>query len=104
METPKGVQCIGLSEVNVSTLSDIQELVKAAQERRRVAETRMNARSSRSHCLFTMKVSSRQRVQNGELENFGKLHLVDLAGSECAKKAAGLVNEASGAATDQERE
>lgn len=87
METPKGVQCIGLSEVNVSTLSDIQELVKAAQERRRVAETRMNARSSRSHCLFTMKVSSRQRVKGGELDCNGKLHLVDLAGSECAKKA-----------------
>lgn len=88
MDTHRGVCCVGLSEVPVQTLADINELVKAAQERRRMAETRMNARSSRSHCIFTMKVRCRKRVAGGELESVGKLHLVDLAGSECAKKAA----------------
>lgn len=83
----KGVVCIGLSEVSVTTLGEILELVRHAQERRRVAETRVNARSSRSHSIFTMKVRCRKRVSMGELESIGKLHLVDLAGSECAKKA-----------------
>lgn len=83
----KGVCCIGLSEVAVSSVSDILSLVHRAQERRRVAETRVNARSSRSHSIFTMKVRCRRTVGDGELENTGKLHLVDLAGSECAKKA-----------------
>lgn len=108
----RGVCCIGLSEVPVQTLDDIAELVKAAQEKKRMAETRMNSRSSRSHCIFTMKVRCKKQVRDGELETVGKLHLVDLAGSECAKKAAiGLddanpkgVGQASGQHAEQERE
>merc|ERR1719235_1021850 len=83
----RGICCVGLSEGPVSSLADILDLVRTAQERRRVAETRVNARSSRSHCIFTMKVQCRRKVIGGELENVGKLHLVDLAGSENAKKA-----------------
>jgi kinesin family protein 11 len=113
MDTHRGVCCIGLSEVPVQTLADITELVKAAQEKKRMAETRMNARSSRSHCIFTMKVKCRKQVRDGELETVGKLHLVDLAGSECAKKAALGGDDASllkghgpaaGQAAEQERE
>lgn len=108
----RGVCCIGLSEVPVQTLDDISELVRAAQEKKRMAETRMNARSSRSHCIFTMKVRCKKQVQDGELETVGKLHLVDLAGSECAKKAGpGLddtnpkgIGLASGQQVEQERE
>jgi len=88
----RGVVCVGLSEVPVQTIGDILGLVRRAQERRRVAETRINARSSRSHSIFTMKVRCRKKVSGGELENVGKLHLVDLAGSECAKKG-GLVED-----------
>lgn len=85
----KGTLCTGLSEVRVNSVGDILKLVSLAQERRRVAETRVNARSSRSHSIFTMKVRCRKAVVGGtgELENVGKLHLVDLAGSENAKKA-----------------
>jgi len=88
-ETGRGVACIGLSELKVASVNDVQELIRSAQDRRRVAETRVHARSSRSHCLFTLKVCCRERVPGGEVENTGKLHLVDLAGSECAKKAQG---------------
>jgi len=83
----RGVCCVGLSEIPVSALDDITALVGSAQERRRVAETRLNARSSRSHCIFTLKVHCRRSCPGGEQEWIGKLHLVDLAGSECAKKA-----------------
>jgi len=86
----RGVCCQGLSEVEVQSMDDILEVVRRAQEKRRVAETRVNARSSRSHSIFTMKVRCQRAVAGGELENQGKLHLVDLAGSECAKKG-GLV-------------
>jgi len=86
-ETGRGVCCTGLSEVPVSSVSEIQELIRRAQERRRVAETRANACSSRSHCLFTLRVCCRRAVSDGEVEAIGKLHLVDLAGSECARKA-----------------
>lgn len=82
----RGVCCLGLSEVPVNSAQEILELVRRAQERRRIAETSSHARSSRSHSIFTMKVHCRKKVAVGELENHGKLHLVDLAGSECAKK------------------
>ncbi|CAK0841672.1 unnamed protein product [Prorocentrum cordatum] len=86
-ETGRGVCCTGLTEHLVSTVAEIQELMRRAQERRSVRETRANACSSRSHCLFTFKVCCRQAVADGEVETVGKLHLVDLAGSECARKA-----------------
>ncbi|CAK0850731.1 unnamed protein product [Prorocentrum cordatum] len=94
----KGVCCMGLSEVPVESVDEILALVHRAQERRRVAETRVNARSSRSHCLFTMRVRCRRTVNGGEMENSGKLHLVDLAGSECAKTASGTADAAAGKA------
>lgn len=105
----RGVCCFGLSEVAVASTEDILALVRKAQDGRRMAETRVNARSSRSHSIFTMKVRCRKKVAVGELENFGKLHLVDLAGSECAKKG-GSVHEPGSVAfpvwssTEEERE
>lgn len=95
----RGVCCVGLSEIAVSSLDDIIGLVCAAQERRRVAETRINARSSRSHCIFTMKVVCRRTCPGGEHESVGKLHLVDLAGSECAKKASMAFDDPSASPT-----
>eukprot|EP00928_Gymnodinium_smaydae_P045372 TRINITY_DN3025_c0_g1_i2.p1 TRINITY_DN3025_c0_g1~~TRINITY_DN3025_c0_g1_i2.p1 ORF type:complete len:1414 (-),score=387.23 TRINITY_DN3025_c0_g1_i2:89-4330(-) len=92
-ETGRGVRCVGLSEIPVDTVGEIQDLVRSAQERRRVAETRINARSSRSHCLFTLKVCCSEHVEDGELEARGKLHLVDLAGSECARNGTGYASQ-----------
>lgn len=46
--------------------------------------------SSRSHCLFTLTVTSKSILHDGSImESTGKLHMVDLAGSECAKTAGG---------------
>lgn len=87
-QTLHGVCCAGLSEIPVASVEEIQEQIRRAQEKRRVSETRINARSSRSHCLFTLKVTCVKKLPDGDLENScGKLHLVDLAGSECARKA-----------------
>jgi len=53
----------------------------------------MNANSSRSHCVFTVHIESRSRVESADKVVFSKLHLVDLAGSERTKKtgSTGLV-------------
>ncbi|CAD7936303.1 unnamed protein product [Amoebophrya sp. A25] len=78
--------CRGLSEHPVDNVQQTLELMKQAQERRRVGETQMNKASSRSHCLFTVSVMCKTQVsmRDGCLESKGKLHLVDLAGSESA--------------------
>lgn len=46
----------------------------------------MNKQSSRSHCVFTLNIERRSRVESIEKVIFSKLHLVDLAGSERTKK------------------
>ena len=51
---------------------------------RAIAETAMNANSSRSHCVFT--VSIEQRKVGSDTIKRSKLHLVDLAGSERTHK------------------
>ena len=48
----------------------------------------MNKSSSRSHCIFTIQVDSKEKADGGfVMTRMGKLHMVDLAGSECAKSA-----------------
>ena len=50
----------------------------------------MNKASSRSHCVFTLRVNSTRKLPDGStMECAGKLHMVDLAGSECAKSGGG---------------
>jgi chromosome segregation ATPase len=50
---------------------------------RHVGVTRMNAESSRSHSVFTIKIKSRQSDSTGVVhKKTSYLHLIDLAGSE----------------------
>jgi kinesin family protein C1 len=69
-------------------------LLRAAAANRRVAATKLNARSSRSHAVFWLKVTSRHPASGAV--RAGSLVLVDLAGSERL--------EASGAAGEQLKE
>ena len=44
--------------------------------------TEMNKQSSRSHCVFTMRVDSKKRMPDGStMECAGKLHMVGLCTS-----------------------
>ena len=54
----------------------------AGNNNRAVAEHSLNANSSRSHCVFTVHVTSRSRIESESASLVGKLHCVDLAGSE----------------------
>jgi len=75
----------------VNSAEEILEALAVAENRRAVEETKMNAQSSRSHCLFSVTVTSREYCSDGQggmvMERTGRLNLVDLAGSECAKTA-----------------
>lgn len=78
-----GKYIYGLREIKVGTLSDALELVQRAQENRRVFSTGVNRASSRSHCVFTIKVIRELEKDGGERSYFiSRLSIVDLAGSE----------------------
>ena len=53
---------------------------------RTVAAHELNARSSRSHTVYTLHIETRSRVESTDKVINSKLHLVDLAGSERCKK------------------
>jgi kinesin family protein 11 len=95
----RGIYCNGLIEKPVTSAEDILEALSLAEERRAVEETKMNAQSSRSHCLFSITVTAREYCADGAggmvMERTGRLNLVDLAGSESAKTA-GAGNEQRG--------
>uniref|UniRef100_A0A7S4AY98 Kinesin-like protein n=1 Tax=Chrysotila carterae TaxID=13221 RepID=A0A7S4AY98_CHRCT len=57
-------------------------LFEGGVRHKRMAETRMNAASSRSHCLFTLTVQQLERGTTDSVVAEGRLTLVDLAGSE----------------------
>lgn len=70
-------KCINFKATKAEELSDI---LKLAYTRRAIASTNMNDRSSRSHCIFQLKINSK----NEELKQVrvGAVNLIDLAGSE----------------------
>jgi kinesin family member C1 len=85
-----------VTDVNVIPLtssSQVRSLLAIAQSRRTVASTLMNERSSRSHSVFTLRISG-ENAATGEMCE-GSLNLVDLAGSERLDK--------SGAGNDKDR-
>ncbi|XP_016922589.2 kinesin-like protein KIF6 isoform X1 [Apis cerana] len=64
----------------VKNIEDALELLLLGDNNRITAETPMNPQSSRSHCIFTIVVSTKQF--GAEQYKRAKVHLVDLAGSE----------------------
>lgn len=90
----RGVFVEGLSEAQVFSISDVAQLLHCGVANRRVGETLMNERSSRSHSVFTAAVERRTPGINGGPDTVlrSRLHLVDLAGSE-RQKATGAAGE-----------
>ena len=69
-----------LSQNPVSSEEDALNALFVGDTNRMIAETPMNQASTRSHCIFTIHLSS--RPIDGSTIRRAKLHLVDLAGSE----------------------
>eukprot|EP01112_Ceratiomyxa_fruticulosa_P006218 TRINITY_DN17008_c0_g1_i1.p1 TRINITY_DN17008_c0_g1~~TRINITY_DN17008_c0_g1_i1.p1 ORF type:complete len:665 (+),score=165.94 TRINITY_DN17008_c0_g1_i1:1544-3538(+) len=87
-EHPKlGVYVEGLSELAVRDHLDIEKKMIEGNSQRHVAATKMNERSSRSHSVFTIKISQKDTNDTSpEFSSQSKINLVDLAGSERAGK------------------
>ena len=73
----------------VKTLGDALRIIADGQQRRRLASTKLNEYSSRSHAILTFYIkstpiggSSSSSDALPAIVSHGKLHLVDLAGSE----------------------
>lgn len=79
--------------VPLESASQVRTLLLLAQSRRTVHATLMNERSSRSHSVFTLRISGFNTITSETCE--GSLNLVDLAGSERLNS--------SGAASDKDR-
>jgi len=80
-----GVYVKDLQEIVVDSSEKLQKLIDQGFEHRATASTNMNATSSRSHCLFIVRMHQKDDV-NPANNNFSKINLVDLAGSERASK------------------
>lgn len=79
-----GVYVKDLTEVVVETPDKLNQMIEQGFEQRSTAATKMNEGSSRSHCIFLIKLH--QKDASDESRNtFSKINLVDLAGSERAK-------------------
>eukprot|EP00698_Gefionella_okellyi_P016615 TRINITY_DN4763_c0_g1_i2.p1 TRINITY_DN4763_c0_g1~~TRINITY_DN4763_c0_g1_i2.p1 ORF type:complete len:1583 (-),score=398.20 TRINITY_DN4763_c0_g1_i2:53-4801(-) len=94
-ESPiEGVFLQGATEVQVRNAEDCAAFLRAAGNNRKIANTQMNAKSSRSHAIVLLTVSRRDvHVDTSATDSTdhsvlkGKLVLVDLAGSERVKKS-----------------
>eukprot|EP00569_Conticribra_weissflogii_P010453 CAMPEP_0171386318 /NCGR_PEP_ID=MMETSP0879-20121228/39430_1 /TAXON_ID=67004 /ORGANISM="Thalassiosira weissflogii, Strain CCMP1336" /LENGTH=1739 /DNA_ID=CAMNT_0011898635 /DNA_START=171 /DNA_END=5387 /DNA_ORIENTATION=- len=76
----------GLTEMTVSNTSDAMEVLRCGIDNRRVAATKMNHVSSRSHAVFALAVKSEVTSNDGVKKiRMSKFTLVDLAGSERQK-------------------
>nr|XP_045595024.1 chromosome-associated kinesin KIF4A-like [Procambarus clarkii] len=85
-EDPKeGIKIIGLTEIPVTSLNETMRCLEQGALNRATGATAMNARSSRSHAIFSLHIEQRN-IKKGESIISSKFHMVDLAGSERAKK------------------
>lgn len=79
----------GVTEVEVKNVSDAIDVYHRGQKRKRTGHTILNAESSRSHSVFTIRLvqaptdsCGEQLVQDRQKITVSQLSLVDLAGSE----------------------
>merc|ERR1712038_935288 len=81
--TPEGrryVSDITMTPLEPTDIEAVEDVMRQAAKHRCVAQTDMNAVSSRSHSVFTLHLSARNPKNRQALR--GTLNLVDLAGSE----------------------
>ncbi|XP_066509738.1 uncharacterized protein [Hoplias malabaricus] len=74
----------GAETKEAASAGELFALFEQGCANRRIAATKMNVESSRSHLIFSIMLES-HNLTNGSV-SFGKLNLVDLAGSERAAK------------------
>nr|XP_033336370.1 kinesin-like protein KIF23 [Megalopta genalis] len=85
----KNMYVHAVTEIEVKSAEEAFEVFNRGQRRRRVAHTALNAESSRSHSVFTVRLvqapldcEGEQVIQDKRVVCITQLSLVDLAGSE----------------------
>ncbi|OON20481.1 kinesin motor domain protein, partial [Opisthorchis viverrini] len=101
----RNIYVSGCVEAEVKTVDEALKIFAAGQKRRRIGQTALNCESSRSHCVFTIRLVRTgydekydEAIENKDLLVVSQLCLVDLAGSERANRAGtqgGRLKEAS---------
>ena len=86
VETRDGISVKGLTHLIATSEQEALNFLFEGETNRQIAAHQLNRNSTRSHCVFTIHVESRSRVESSEKVIRGKLNLVDLAGSERVKK------------------
>ena len=76
----------GLKEVYVSSADEAYQLLLIGRQNLQFAATRLNHHSSRSHCIFTIKIVRVVDKDNPQIARVSMLSFCDLAGSERIKK------------------
>ncbi|TVU02415.1 hypothetical protein EJB05_52096, partial [Eragrostis curvula] len=74
-----------LTVVNVTSVGEVSSLLRRAAQSRSVGRTQMNEKSSRSHCVFTLRIFGVHSGMDQQVQ--GVLNLIDLAGSERLNKS-----------------
>ncbi|GLT83486.1 hypothetical protein SLE2022_017730 [Rubroshorea leprosula] len=74
-----------LTIVDVQSTREVSYLLDRAARSRSVGKTQMNEESSRSHFVFTMRISGVNETTDQQVQ--GVLNLIDLAGSERLSKS-----------------
>jgi len=74
--------------VDVLNLEDLVVILEEGQKNRKVGCHDLNSRSSRSHSILQMWITSETQAQEGHwVKRSGKISFVDLAGSERLKES-----------------
>ncbi|XP_051175132.1 kinesin-like protein KIF20A [Leptopilina boulardi] len=76
----------GLKSVCVNSGSEAYQILMAGQYNLKVAATALNARSSRSHCIFTVTLLKYNKENSPDSVDISTFAFCDLAGSERLKK------------------
>lgn len=83
----KGIFVKDLMQIQVDSISKMEQYMEIGFKNRATRATNMNAQSSRSHSIFTIYIDSQESDETGnEKYKASKLNLVDLAGSQRAAK------------------
>ena len=77
-----GIRVAGLEEIPIKSPRECFALLQRGVAKRATAETKCNAASSRSHCVFTLTITMKETFDGQDMLRVGKLNLVDLAGAE----------------------
>ena len=95
-----GLSVVGASSLEVLNTAAALKVIDLALQRRRVAATEMNRKSSRGHCVVLITIVTRNLTTS--TSKIGQLYAVDLAGSEAVGKTkvfgkqlseAGMINK-----------